>query len=118
MLHLQQVYNQRSSILLLIVWCYKRQYTDKILTLRKSSGADELRNLSHFHIQKLQFRFQYFAGSSINFVGTTNGMLVGLHVQTKLQKSITGEAPPPPPPLPLTMLVDAIIIQIHVYHPS
>ena len=65
---------------------YKRQYTDKTLTLRKSmymraNGASELRKFSHFYILKLLFLsifcwyFRYFVG--------TNDMLVGLHVATK-----------------------------------
>ena len=51
-------YNQCSSLLLIMVWRYKRKYTNTTLTLRKSmnmraSGACELGNFSHFHIQKL-----------------------------------------------------------------
>ena len=64
---------------------YKRQYTDKTLTLRKSmymrsNGASELRKCSHIYILKLLFLsifcwyFRYFVG--------TNDMLVGLHVAT------------------------------------
>ena len=60
---------------------YKRQYTGKTLTLRKSmymraNGASELRKFSHFYILKLLFLsifrryFRYFVG--------TNYMLVGL----------------------------------------
>ena len=67
---------------------YKRQYTDKTLTLRKSmymqaSGASELRVFWHFHILKLLFlsifcwHFRYFVG--------TNGMLIGLHIPTHFQ---------------------------------
>ena len=89
------------------LWCgviYKPQFTDKTLTLRQSmwaymrtSGASELRKFSHFYILKLLFLsifcwyFRYFVG--------TNDMLVGLHVPTKLRKSIIGgdNCPPPPP---------------------
>ena len=67
---------------------YKRQYTDKTLTLRKSmymrsNGASELRKCSHIYILKLLFLsifcwyFRYFVG--------TNDMLVGLHVATNFQ---------------------------------
>ena len=75
---------------------YKRQYTDKILTMIKSmymraSGASELRKFSHFYILKLLFLsifcwyFRYFVG--------TNDMLVGLHVPTKFRKSMGEIAP-------------------------
>ena len=76
---------------------YKRQYTDKTLTLKHSmymrasgaSGASELRKFSNFYILKLLFLsifcwyFRYFVG--------TNDMLVGLHVPTKLRKSMVGQ---------------------------
>ena len=47
-------------LILLMVWRYKRQYTDKTLTLRKiydyaSEPASALRKFSHFHILKRQF---------------------------------------------------------------
>ena len=86
-------------------------YTDKTLTLRKSmyiyaSELGELRKFSrHFYILKLLFLsifcwyFRYFVG--------TNDMLVGLHVVTKLWKSIIeGGLPPcpPPPPPPATLM--------------
>ena len=72
---------------------FKRQYTDKTLTLWKSmymraSGGSELRKFWHFYIIKVLFLsifcwyFRYFVG--------TNDMLVGLHVPTKLRKSIIG----------------------------
>ena len=75
---------------------YKRQYTDKTLTMIKSmymraSGASELRKFSHFYILKLLFLsifcwyFRYFVG--------TNEMLVGLHVPTKFRKSMREIAP-------------------------
>ena len=48
--------NQCSSLLLLMVWRYKWQYTDKTLTLRKIyEYASELRKFSHFYILKQQF---------------------------------------------------------------
>ena len=50
-----------------MVWCYKRQYTNKILTLRKiyeyASELNKLRKFVHFHIQKLLFP-SIFVGSS------------------------------------------------------
>ena len=63
-LHLHTLCNQCSFLLLLMVWRYKRQYTDKTLTLRKSmymraSGASELRKFSHFHNLKLLFLSRY-----------------------------------------------------------
>ena len=90
---------------------YKRQYTDKTLTLRKSMymRASELRKFSHFYIIKLLFLsifcwyFRYFV--------STNDMLVGLHVPTNFQmyrqnseKALLGgggggNCPPPPAPL-------------------
>ena len=76
---------------------YKRQYTDKTLTLRKcmymrANGASELRKFSHFYILKLLFLsifcwyFRYFVG--------TNDMLVGLHVATNFQMYRQNSPPP------------------------
>ena len=54
----------------------------------RASGASELRKFSHFYILKLLFLsifcwyFRYFVG--------TNDMIVGLHVPTKLRKSMGG----------------------------
>ena len=67
---------------------YKRQYTDKTLTLRKcmcmqASGASELRKFWHFYILKLLF-FSIFCRYIRYFVGT-NDMLVGLNVPTNFQ---------------------------------
>ena len=91
-----------------MVWCCKRKYNDKTLTLRKSVYiyTSERRKFSHFHILKLPFLsifcwyFRYFVG--------TNDMLVGLHVPTNFQmyqrsseKAFMhggGRIPPPPPP--------------------
>ena len=67
---------------------YKRQYTDKTLTLSKcmcmrASGASELRKCWHFYILKLLF-LSIFCRYIRYFVGT-NDMLVGLHVPTNFQ---------------------------------
>ena len=68
---------------------YKRQYTDKTLTFRKSiynvrgSGASELRKFSHLHILKLLF-LSIFCWYFKDFVGT-NIMLASLHVPTNFQ---------------------------------
>ena len=107
------IQSMQYTLLLLIVWRYvfKRQYTDKTLTLRKSmymraSGASELRKFSNFYILKLLFLsifcwyFRYFVG--------TNDMLVGLHVPTNCQMYRQnsekhyggGGAIAPPPPAP------------------
>ena len=70
------------------VGLYKRQYTNKTLTLReymimRARGTSELRKFSHFHILKRIFPsifcwyFRYFVG--------TNDMLVGLNVPTNFQ---------------------------------
>ena len=54
------------------------------------SGASELKKFSNFYIQKLLFLsifcwyFRYF------ILLVQNDMLVGLHVPTKLRKSIAG----------------------------
>ena len=80
---------------------YKRQYTDKTLTLRKCMcmRASELRKFWHLSIFCRYIRY---------FVGT-NDMLVGLHVPTNFQtyrqksgKALFGgggggNCPPPPP---------------------
>ena len=56
--------------LILVVWRYKRQYTNITLTLRESvymraRGASELRKFSHFHIPKcIFFQYMYFVGTS------------------------------------------------------
>ena len=85
---LYTLYNQFSSLLLLMVWRYKRQYTDKTITLRKSrymraSRTSELGNFLHFHILKLPF-LSIFCWYFRCYVGT-NDMLVGLHVPTNFQ---------------------------------
>ena len=75
------------------LFIYKRQYTDKTLTIIKSMymRASELRKFSHFYILKRLFLsilcwyFRYFVG--------TNDMLVGLHVPTKFRKSMGEIAP-------------------------
>ena len=73
------IYNQCSFLSLLImlmVWHYnKRQYADKILTLRKSMY---MYMRASFHIQKVLF-LSIFCWYFRNFVGT-NYILVGLHV--------------------------------------
>ena len=92
------LYNQFSSILLLVVWRYKRQYTDEIITFKKSmymraSGASELRQFSYFHIKK-QFLpkccwyFRYFVG--------TNGTRVSLPTNYGALWGRGTIAPPPP----------------------
>ena len=45
---------------------YKRQYTDKTLTLRKCMymRASELRKFWHFHIPKTAISFNIFVGTS------------------------------------------------------
>ena len=101
------IHNQCSFLL------YKRQYTDKTLTLGKSmylwvSRASEIRKFLHFHILKMLFLsifcwcFRYFVG--------TNDMLVGLRVPTNFQMYRQnskralwgggGSCPPAPPPPP------------------
>ena len=71
----------------------------------RASGASELRNVLHFHTQKLLF-LSIFCWYFRNFVGT-NYILVGLHVPTDFQmytqnseKALLGGqfAPPAPPP--------------------
>ena len=93
---------------------YKRQYTDKTLTLRKSmymrASLDEFRILYILKLLILSIFCWYFR----YFVGT-NDMTCRLtcsdkfpNVPTKLWKSIIGEggiAPlPPPPPPPATLM--------------
>ena len=57
-LHTLPIYNRFSSFLLHGIWRYKRQYTDKTLTLREIyEYASELRIFSHFHILKLLFPY-------------------------------------------------------------
>ena len=101
---------------------YKRQYTDKTLTLRKcmcmrASEASELRKLWYFYILKLLF-LSIFCRYIRYFVGT-NDMLVGLHVPTTFPmyrqiSKCTDKSPkrhywggggncPPPPPLATLM---------------
>ena len=80
---------------------YKRQYTDKTLTLRESMymRASELNTFSHFHFLKVLFLsifcwyFRYYVG--------TNDMLAGLNVPTIFQmyrQNSEKSFPPPPPP--------------------
>ena len=59
------IHKQCSSLLLLIVWRNKRQYTDKTLTLKKSLNmrASELGNFCTFILKTCYF-FQYFVGNS------------------------------------------------------
>ena len=88
---------------------YKRQYTDKTLTLRKCMcmRASELRKCWYFYILKLLFLSIFCR--YIRYSVDTNDMLVGLHVPTNFQmyrqkskKALLGgncpPAPPPPPP--------------------
>ena len=108
-----------------MVW-YKRQYTDKTLTLRKfmcmrASEASELRKFWYFYILKLLL-LSIFCRYIRYFVGT-NDMLVGLHVPTnfpmyrqKSEKALLGggggggEAIAPPcPPLATLMVFDSSI---------
>ena len=58
------IYNQCSSLLLLVVWRYKQQHTNKTLTLRKSMYMRA--SLEHFRIFTFyNFYFlQYFVGTS------------------------------------------------------
>ena len=92
------------------LFIYKRQYTDKTLTMIKSMymRASELRKFSHFYILKLLFLsifcwyFRYFVG--------TNDMLVGLHVPTKFRKSM-GEIAPCSP-LATLMYTQNVFFQI------
>ena len=56
------------SLVLHMLWSYKRQYSDKTLILRKYmymgvNGLSELRKCSHVHILKCYF-FQCFVGIS------------------------------------------------------
>ena len=111
-IHIQSM--QFPSIIYGMMLYYKRQYTDKTLTLRKcmcmrASGASELRKCWRFYILKLLF-LSTFCRYIRYFVGT-NDMLVGLDVPTNFQmyrqkseKALLGGggaiAPlPPPPPL-------------------
>ena len=100
---------------------YKRQYTDKTTTLRKSmymraNGASELRKCSHFYISLKLLFLSIFCWYFRYFVGT-NDMLVGLHVATNFEmyrqnseKALLaggggGGLPPcPPPPPPATQM--------------
>ena len=98
------IYNQRSSLFFLTDWHYIKYTNDSIPTkhwhwtnLCMYVYASELRTFTHFYILKLLllsifcWYFRYFVG--------TNDMLVGLHVPTKLRKSIGGgggELPLPP----------------------
>ena len=134
--HSPYIYNQCIFLLLLMVWyyIYKRQYTDKTLTLRKcmcmrASEASELRKFWYFYILKLLFLsiccwyIRYFVG--------TNDMLVGLHVpinfqmyRQKSEKALLGAncpppLPPPPPPLatlmPSRSWCDETIVPWHLH---
>ena len=65
---------------------YKRQYTDKTLTLRKcmcmrASEASELRQFRYFYILKLLFLSIFCRYTALS---VQNYMLVGLHVPTNL----------------------------------
>ena len=97
------IYNQCSSIVLLVVCRYKWQYTDNTLTLRKIyEHASELRKFSHFHILKLLFLsifcwyFRYVVGTNDLRLTCTDKFP---NVPTKLRKSIReGDNFPPAPP--------------------
>ena len=120
--HSPYIYNhQINAVSFYYSWygaIYKRQYTDKTLTLRKcmcmrASEASELRKFRYFYILKLLF-LSIFCRYIRGFVGT-NDMLVGLHVPTNLSmyrqiSKCTDKSPkrhywgggaiacPPPPP--------------------
>ena len=66
------IYNQCSSLLLIMVRRYKRKYTDTTLTLRKSMNMR-----ASFNILLVLHYFRCFV--------STNGMIVGLHVPNNLQ---------------------------------
>ena len=92
-----------------VVVVYKRQYTDKTLTLSKSmymraNGASELRHFFAFLHSKTAISFNILLETS-DTLSVQMGMLVGLHVVTNFQmyrqnseKSIMGGLPPWPPP--------------------
>ena len=68
---------------------YKRKYTDKTLTLRKSvymraSGANELRKFSHFYILKRLF-LSIFCWYFRYLICRYKWLLVGLHVPTNFE---------------------------------
>ena len=107
---------------------YKRQYTDKTLTLRKfmcmrASEASELRKCRYFYIIKLLFLsiccryIRYFVG--------TNDMLVGLHVPTNFQmyrqkseKALLGGGgnfPLPPPPSGYANAEECTIFWVYIW---
>ena len=87
--------NQCSFLLFLMVWCYKRQYTDKALTLLRkynvyTSEWSERASFDNFGIFTFLncYFFQYFVGTSVivcryNFVQFVNDMLVGLQTYRK-----------------------------------
>ena len=93
---------------------YKRQYTDKTLTLRKSmymrsNGASELRKCSHFYILKLLFLsifcwyFRYFVGTKWHACRLTCSDKFP-NVPAKLWKSIIGGGGGLPPCPPATLM--------------
>ena len=123
--HSPYIYNQCSFLLLLMVWCYiiyKRQYTDKTLTLRKcmcmrASEASELRKFWYFYILKLLFLSifcRYIRYFSVQMTCLSAYMYRQIsqctdkfpNVPTKVRKGIIGGgggAIAPPPPLATLM---------------
>ena len=81
--HITSAYIHNQCVSLYYLWydaIYKRQYTDKALTLGKcmyvrASEASELRKFSHFHILKLLlpsifcWYFRYFVSETYIFSG-------------------------------------------------
>ena len=92
------IFSGLKLICICICAMYKRQYTDKTLTLWKSMYICEraLNFLPFLHTKSaislnilLVIYFRYFVG--------TNDMLVGLHVPTNFQMYLQNSLPPPPP---------------------
>ena len=82
---------------------YKRQYTNKTLTLRKSmcmraSVATELREISDFHILKLLFLsiFCWYTSDTLSVQKTS----LSAYIYQQISKCTDKTAPPPPPPPP------------------
>ena len=105
--------------IILMVWWYKRQYTDKTLSLRKcmcmrASEASELRKFRYFYILKLLF-ISTSDALSVQMTCLSAYMYRQIsqctdrfpNVPTKVQTDIIGgggggqlpPCPPPPPPL-------------------
>ena len=108
-LHDTLLYHQCRSLFLLMVWryIYKRQYTDKTLTLKNSmymraSGASKLRKFSHFYILKLLFLsifcwyFRYFTIPYKWFINICRNFLLRYapdkiaHSSRKMKKAPSG----------------------------